>query len=145
MNNNNNSIAPHETFELHELLTFKNVCATKAASMVNLVQDSELKSLLQQDVATTKNQVKELQNLIQSSEFVYNTAHTTYARNIGSVNSGVNGGIGTTVGSVGAAGTSTDDSEIYGTTVGPLDNEGITTDVNEMTGTTLGNDTTNNS
>ncbi|HEX9062003.1 MAG TPA: spore coat protein [Clostridia bacterium] len=62
-------IAPHETFELHELLTFKNVCATKTATMAGLVNDAELKSILQQDLTVTQGQIRELQSLIQTSEF----------------------------------------------------------------------------
>ena len=62
-------IAPHETFELHELLTFKNVCATKSSVMSGLVQDQELKSLLQQDYTASQGQIKELRGLLQSSEY----------------------------------------------------------------------------
>lgn len=58
-------IAPHETYELHEILMFKNVCATKSAVMVKLVKDEELASLLQQDLKTSKEQVEELKELIQ--------------------------------------------------------------------------------
>lgn len=68
-------IAPHETFELHELLTFKSVCATKSATMAGLVKDEELKTMLQQDFSMTQAHIKELQNLIQSSEFA--TSGTT--------------------------------------------------------------------
>ena len=49
-----NTISPHEALELHELLTFKNVCATKSAAMAALVKDTELKSLLEEDL--TKGQ-----------------------------------------------------------------------------------------
>lgn len=62
-------IAPHETFELHELLTFKNVSATKASSMIGLVQDQELKMLMQQDFSTSQMHIRELKDLIQLSEF----------------------------------------------------------------------------
>jgi similar to spore coat protein len=72
-------IAPHETFELHELLTFKNVCATKSSAMVGLVKDEELKTLMQQDFANSQGQIKELQDLIQSSELL--NQGTTYTRN----------------------------------------------------------------
>lgn len=64
-----NSIAPHETFEIHELLTFKNVCATKAAAMSTLVTDQELKSMLQQDLTTAQQHIKELQGLLKTSQF----------------------------------------------------------------------------
>lgn len=63
-------IAPHETFELHELLTFKNVCATKSSTMAELVKDEELKTLMQQDFTISQGQIKELQDLIQSSELL---------------------------------------------------------------------------
>lgn len=64
----NNGIAPHETFELHELLTFKNVCATKSAAMSALVQDPELKTMLQKDFTTSQGHIMELRNLLQQSE-----------------------------------------------------------------------------
>lgn len=60
-------IAPHETFELHELLTFKNICATKSSAMAGLVKDEELKILLQQDFTISQSHIKELRELIQSS------------------------------------------------------------------------------
>lgn len=66
-------IAPHETFEIHELLTFKNVCATKSATMSALVKDEELKSLMQQDFSNTQGHIKELQNLLQSSDYAVRT------------------------------------------------------------------------
>lgn len=60
-------IAPHESFEIHELLTFKNLCATKSAMMSKLVQDEALRTLLVSDVATTKQQVMELKTLLEAS------------------------------------------------------------------------------
>lgn len=65
-------IAPHETFELHEILTFKNVCATKSATMVGFVDNEELKTMLQQDFATAQEHIKELRELIQSSQLLKN-------------------------------------------------------------------------
>ncbi|MCX8130959.1 MAG: spore coat protein [Clostridia bacterium] len=75
----NNRIAPHETFELHELLTFKNVCATKSATMAGLVKDQELKSLLQTDFTAAQGHIRELQGLIQQSDLgaAMGTAGTT--------------------------------------------------------------------
>lgn len=60
-------IAPHETYDLHELLTMKNVSATKCFAMSKLVRDEELKSILQQDLAAGKEHIKELEALIQTS------------------------------------------------------------------------------
>lgn len=52
----------HETLELHELLSFKTLCMTKSQLMSGLVQDQELKSLLDQDVNSTKGHIQQLQN-----------------------------------------------------------------------------------
>lgn len=54
----------HETLELHELLTFKNICLTKSATMGGLVQNQELKNILQQDVSKTKQQVQQLLGIL---------------------------------------------------------------------------------
>lgn len=69
-------IAPHEAFELHELLTFKNVCATKSATMSALVKDQELKTMLQQDFILTQGHIKELQNLMQGATWAIDTMGT---------------------------------------------------------------------
>ncbi|WP_242865771.1 spore coat protein [Desulfosporosinus sp. HMP52] len=61
-------ISPHETFELHEIVSFKNICATKASAMAGLVTDEELSTLLQQDFTTSQEHIAELKDLIQSSE-----------------------------------------------------------------------------
>ncbi|PON02922.1 hypothetical protein BJH90_04190 [Bacillus halotolerans] len=59
-----NGYGLHETLELHELLTFKNLCLTKSSTMTRLVQDEELKSILEQDAQKTKQQVARLQGLL---------------------------------------------------------------------------------
>jgi similar to spore coat protein len=69
-----NTIAPHEALEIHELLTFKNVCATKSATMAALVKDDELKSLLQQDFTASKDHIKELQNLMVGASNTFNAS-----------------------------------------------------------------------
>jgi similar to spore coat protein len=61
---NTHYLAPHETYELHELLTFKNVCLTKSATMSGLIQDQELKGILERDVTTTKAQLQRIQQFI---------------------------------------------------------------------------------
>jgi similar to spore coat protein len=60
-------IAPHETFDLHELLTMKNISATKCFAMSKLVKDEELKAIMQQDLSTAKEHIRELEGLIQTS------------------------------------------------------------------------------
>ncbi|MBA2870372.1 hypothetical protein HNQ85_000630 [Anoxybacillus calidus] len=54
----------HETLELHELLSFKNVCLTKTAAMQGLVTDPELRALMQQDIQKTQQHIRDLQNLL---------------------------------------------------------------------------------
>lgn len=54
----------HEINELHEMLTFKNVCMTKSAVMAGIAQDPALKNLLQQDVNMTMKHCQELKNLL---------------------------------------------------------------------------------
>lgn len=63
----NNKLATHETLELHELLSFKTVCATKSSTMSMLASDPELKSLLQQDTTKSKQHIQELQGILQTT------------------------------------------------------------------------------
>jgi similar to spore coat protein len=60
-------LALHETLELHEILTFKNICCTKSATMQGLVSDPELKSILQLDCEMSKKHIQELSNLLSRS------------------------------------------------------------------------------
>ncbi|MDL5141590.1 hypothetical protein [Bacillus atrophaeus] len=54
----------HETLDLHELLVFKNLCLTKSSTMTGLVQDQELRDILEQDALKTRRQVEHLQSLL---------------------------------------------------------------------------------
>jgi similar to spore coat protein len=53
----------HEAMEVHEMLNFKTVCATKSKLMQGLVFDQELKALLQKDVEQSINAIHVLQSL----------------------------------------------------------------------------------
>ena len=64
---NMQSMAPNETMQLHELLTFKNLCLTKSFTMSPLVSDEELKSILQNDVNTSQQHIKELSSFMEQS------------------------------------------------------------------------------
>ena len=55
----------HQTLELHELLSFKTVCAAKAAAMSGLVKDGTLRALLADDVTRSQAHIRELQGLLQ--------------------------------------------------------------------------------
>lgn len=61
------SIAPNESMQLHEILTFKNLCLTKALAMSPLAIDDELKSILKQDVNTSEKHIKEIRSLMEKS------------------------------------------------------------------------------
>ncbi|HOP69998.1 MAG: spore coat protein [Dethiobacteria bacterium] len=54
----------HEKVELHELLTMKTVCAAKAMAMKELVNDPQLRNLLEQDARKSREHINELQGLI---------------------------------------------------------------------------------
>lgn len=58
------SLAPHETLDLHEILSFKNVCVSKAAAMQGMVNDQQLRSFLVQDVQKGQQMIRELQGLL---------------------------------------------------------------------------------
>ncbi len=65
--NLNQKLAAHEMMEVHELLAFKNVCATKAAAMSNMATDPELQQLLTDDVAMAKNHAQQLQKILRQT------------------------------------------------------------------------------
>ncbi|MGF6948001.1 hypothetical protein QF028_000506 [Neobacillus sp. B4I6] len=54
----------HETLDLHELLSFKNLCLTKATTMSVLAQDEELKAILSGDVTTGTQHIQQLQQFL---------------------------------------------------------------------------------
>ncbi|MDP4110445.1 MAG: hypothetical protein Q8878_10510 [Bacillota bacterium] len=63
-------LAPHETIELHELLTFKDLCLTKSAAMSSLASDDELKQMLQNDALLSQQHVMELCGHLQGGKKV---------------------------------------------------------------------------
>jgi similar to spore coat protein len=66
----NNKITPRESLDLHEIVVFKVLCCTKSATMQALVKDEELKTMMQQDVTVTKDHLKELVKLLETSPFM---------------------------------------------------------------------------
>jgi similar to spore coat protein len=68
------TIAPHEALEIHELVEFKNLCATKSVTMAGLVKDEELKNILQQDYSASQGHIKELQSLLQGAGAVFKSS-----------------------------------------------------------------------
>lgn len=60
-------LAPHEVFELHELLSFKNTCATKVAAMYKMVGDPDLKTLMENDLRMSQKHIKHLEELLDDA------------------------------------------------------------------------------
>ncbi|MGG4480490.1 spore coat protein [Paenibacillus illinoisensis] len=58
-------LAVHEKLEIHELLTLKTSCATKAVTMLELVQDEKLKSLIEDDLSNSSQAIEELKSLLK--------------------------------------------------------------------------------
>lgn len=57
-------LALHERLELHEILTFKNLCLTKAATMQGLVGCEQLKEILALDVKKGIQHVEQLKHIL---------------------------------------------------------------------------------
>jgi similar to spore coat protein len=60
-------IAPHEAFELHELLQLKNNCALKASGLTDNISDPKLRVILETDLKYSQEQIKELQGFIRKA------------------------------------------------------------------------------
>jgi similar to spore coat protein len=74
---NEQGVTLNESIQLHEILTFKNLCLTKSITMSPLVSDNELKTILQQEVAVSKQHIEELRELMER-------CNITTLKNIGS-------------------------------------------------------------
>lgn len=58
------SLALHETLELHEVSAFKALCLTKSKTLRTLVSDPELQALLATDVQLSTRQLQELNGML---------------------------------------------------------------------------------
>lgn len=61
-------LALHETLDVHELITAKNLALTKAFMMNKLAVDQELKTMLEAEVTAATNHIEQLQQLITERE-----------------------------------------------------------------------------
>jgi similar to spore coat protein len=59
-----NSLAPNETMQLHEILTLKSLVLTKAVTMSPIVSDDELKSIIKTNITLTQQHIKELKGFM---------------------------------------------------------------------------------
>ncbi len=61
------SLAPNETMQLHELLTLKSLSLTKSITMSPLISDEELKTIIKNDIQKSQQHIKELREYLEQS------------------------------------------------------------------------------
>ncbi|CAM4411940.1 spore gernimation protein GerQ [Paenibacillus macerans] len=66
---NTQTLAPHESMDLHEMLNFKTLCLAKSKLMQGLVFDQELKDLMQKDVVQSMQAIQDLQAIYARAPF----------------------------------------------------------------------------
>lgn len=64
-----NTLAAHESLDLHETINLKMLALAKSKLMQGLVFDQDLKKLMQKDVELGKTGLKELQALYEKASF----------------------------------------------------------------------------
>ncbi len=64
-----NTLAPHESLDLHEIINFKTLCVAKSKLMQGLVFDEDLKKLMQKDVEQSIQALTELQAIYERVPF----------------------------------------------------------------------------
>lgn len=69
---NSDTITLNETLKLHEIAMAKVLCANKFSAMLPLIQDEELKTLINQDIEAAKKDIVEIKNLLLQSSMVKN-------------------------------------------------------------------------
>ncbi|AVD54494.1 hypothetical protein [Priestia filamentosa] len=62
----------HETLETLELIAFKTVCLTKAATMSKLLPDGDLKTILSDDLESGSQDLEQLQTFITKRKETHN-------------------------------------------------------------------------
>lgn len=60
---NQQTLAPHELMDIHEIMNFKTACLAKSKMMQGLVFDQDLKALMQKDVNQSIIAIANLQAL----------------------------------------------------------------------------------
>jgi hypothetical protein len=64
---NKNSLAPHETLELRELMDTDIICAKKMQASMPMVEDDELKSFMEKCLDSKKDNINLMQNFIENN------------------------------------------------------------------------------
>lgn len=60
----NNSLAPHETLELHEILSMEAVEIKKLGATISMAQDQELKDFIQDSINIRTKTIEKIQQII---------------------------------------------------------------------------------
>lgn len=60
-------LAPHEHYEIHELIQLNNIRALKASGLTNNVADPALRSLLERDLENAQTNIQELRGYLQEA------------------------------------------------------------------------------
>lgn len=60
-------LAMHEKLEVHEVLIFKTACVAKSKVFSGLVQDDELKEILEEDIKLSTKAIKDLRKVLADS------------------------------------------------------------------------------
>lgn len=68
MTNSKNCLTPHETLELHELISSEVTGAKKLQANLGTVKDSELKSFMQTCLNNKKNNIQAIDQFISSQQ-----------------------------------------------------------------------------
>ncbi|ANF94812.1 hypothetical protein [Paenibacillus bovis] len=61
-------LATHEMLEVHELLTFKTSCVTKAVAMRELVKDDKLRQIMDEDVQDSIKAIEDLKSILEKQK-----------------------------------------------------------------------------
>lgn len=64
------TLAPHETLELHELLKSHIAGIKKLATSLSMIQDQDLAALAQAELQAKKQQLRDIQQFISSNNLV---------------------------------------------------------------------------
>lgn len=60
-------LTPHETLELHELLSSSVIAAKKTKATIPMIDDEELKNFMQSSLDAKKASIQQLQQFIQKT------------------------------------------------------------------------------
>lgn len=66
---NQQTLAAHESLEVHEAINFKTLCILKSKMMQGLVFDQDLKALMQKDVEQATQAIADLQVVYAKAAF----------------------------------------------------------------------------